>query len=67
MHLSLLSVAAAIIAAKAILFSGCSAVRTASGLVLETFGGEELLLASIKGEIQATIRAMQGFVHVLHG
>jgi hypothetical protein len=55
--LSLLSVAAAIIA-KAILFSGCSALRTASGLVLETFAGEELLLASIKGEIQATIRAM---------
>jgi len=65
MHLSLLSVAA--IAAKAIVFSGCSALRTATGLVLKAFAGEELLLTSIKGEIQATIRAMQGFVHVHHG
>jgi hypothetical protein len=66
MHLSLLSVAAAIIA-KAIVFSGCSALRTASGLVLETFAGEELLLASAKGEIQAAIRASQGFIRVFHG
>jgi hypothetical protein len=66
MHLSLLFVAAAIIA-KAILFSGCSALRTASGLVLKAFACEELLLANAKGEIQATIRAMQSFVHVLHG
>jgi hypothetical protein len=65
-HLSLLSVAAAIIA-RAILFSGCSAVRTASGLVLETFAGEELLLASIKGELRAAIRASQGFIRVHHG
>jgi hypothetical protein len=66
MHLSLLSVAAATIA-RAILFSGCSAVRTASGLVLEAFAGEELLLARAKGEIQAAIRASQGFVCVFHG
>jgi hypothetical protein len=66
MHLSLLSVAAAIIA-KVILFSGCSAFRTASGLVHETFAGEELLLARAKGEIRAAIRACQGFIRVFHG
>jgi hypothetical protein len=49
MHLSLLSVAAAIIA-RAIVFSGCSAVRTASGLVDEAFACEELLLTSVKGK-----------------
>jgi hypothetical protein len=66
MHLSLWSVATAIIA-KAVLFSGCPAVRTAPGLVLETFACEELLLASTKGEIRAAIRAMKSFFHVLHG
>ena len=66
MHLSLLSVAAAVIA-KAVLFSGGSAVGTASGLVLEAFAGEELLLSSVKGEMQAAIRASQGFVYVFHG
>jgi hypothetical protein len=65
MHLSL-PVATAIITI-AILFSGCSAFRTASGLVHETFAGEELLLASAKREIQAAIRASQGFIRVFHG
>jgi hypothetical protein len=50
MHLPLLSVATATIS-KAILFSGRSAVRTASGLIFETFTGEELLLSRTKGEI----------------
>jgi hypothetical protein len=66
MHLSL-PVATAATITVAILFSGCSAVGTASGLVHETFGGEELLLASAKCELQAAIRASQGFVRVFHG
>jgi hypothetical protein len=50
MHLSLLSIAAAVIT-KAILFSGRSALRTAPGLILEAFACEELLLTGVKGKI----------------
>ena len=70
MHLPLLvasAVRAAAIVAEAILFSGCSAVRTAPGLVDEALAGEELLLASAKGEVQAAIRACLGFVGLIHG
>jgi hypothetical protein len=36
--------------AKAILFSGRSAIRTTPGFVLEAFACEELLLTSVKGK-----------------
>jgi hypothetical protein len=66
MHLPL-PVASATVPTTALLFSGCSAVRTTARFIGEALGSEELLLASAKGEIQAAIRASQGFVHVLHG
>jgi len=55
------------IAAGALLFSGCSAVRTTLGLIDEASAGEELLLGCAKGEIRAAIRATENSILVVHG
>jgi len=54
MHLPL-PVASATVPTTALLFAGCSAVRTTARFIGEALGSEELLLASAKGEIQAAI------------
>jgi len=56
----------ATIGTTALLFLGCSAVRTTLGLVREAFGSEELLLASAKGETCAAVYALEGLVYVGH-
>ena len=57
----------ATIGTTALLFPGCSAVRTTLGLVREAFGSEELLLGSAKGETCAAVYALEGLVYVGHG
>ena len=51
----------------ALLFPGCSAVRTTLGLVGVAPGSEELLLGSVKGETCAAVYALEGLVYVGHG
>lgn len=68
-HFSLPLIAVAIPAAiptTALLFPGCSAVRTALGLVGEALGSEELLLGSAKGETCAAVYALEGLAYVGH-
>jgi len=66
MHLPL-PVASATVPTTALLFSGCSAVRTTARFIGEALGSEELLLGSAKGEAYAAIQASEGFVRVVHG
>jgi len=65
-HFSLPLIAVAI-PATALLFPGCSAVRTTLGLVGEALGSEELLLGSAKGETCAAVYALEGLVYIGHG
>jgi len=57
----------ATISTTALLFPGCSAVRTTLGLVSEPLGSEELLLGSAKGETCAAVYALEGLVYIGHG
>jgi hypothetical protein len=69
-HLSLLSIVAAVSAAKAVtalLFSGCPALRTPPGIIGEALGSEELLLGSGEGEALVAIRTCESFVCEAHG
>ena len=69
MHFSLPLIAIAIpaiIRTTALLFPGCSAVRTTLGLVGEPLASEELLLGSAKGETCAALHALEGLVYIGH-
>ena len=57
----------ATIPTTALLFPGCSAVRTTLGLVSEPLGSEELLLGSVKGETCAAVCAPEDLVFIGHG
>jgi len=66
--LTLIAVAITItIPTTALLFLGCSAVRTTPGLVSEPLVSEELLLGSVKGETCAAVYALEGLVYIGHG
>ena len=72
MHFSRLSIAAvaavsAAIPVTALLFSGCPALRTTTGLIDEALGSEELLLGCGKGEALVAIRTRERFVCEAHG
>jgi len=57
----------AAIGTTALLFPGCSAFRTALGLIREALAIEELLLGSAKRETSAAVYALKGLVFVGHG
>ena len=68
-HFSLPLIAVTIPAAiptTALLFLGCSAVRTTLGLISEALSSEELLLGSAKGETCAAVHALEGLVYIGH-
>jgi len=50
-----------------LLLPGRSALRTTLRLIGEALVGKELLLGSGEGETQATLRALEGLVHIAHG
>jgi hypothetical protein len=71
-HFSRLSIAAvaavsAAIAVTALLFSGCPALGTTTGLIDEALGSEELLLGCCKGEACFAIRTCESFIREAHG
>jgi len=58
---------ASAIAAGALPFPDCSAIRTTTRLIDEALAVEEILLRGAEYEIIPAIRAPKGFVFVVHG
>jgi len=58
MHLPPPIASATVTTTKALLSSGCSAVRTTARFIGEALGSEELLLGCAEGEICAAIQTL---------